>query len=318
MSTDGGLTYPYTLAETTLNDGSHEIVLPDVVTNTGRIRVSALGNIFYAINSQDFSTTLDDIVLTVDQLDYSVCQNDSVTSPIIYETSTKFTDTAVFSSENEPNGLSVSFSPTSATSTNTSVEATFLASGDLVAGTYPVDIVATSPERSQKLTYNIKTFSPDFEPLNLSTPDDGATIQRLTATLQWESQSNADDYVLEIATDSSFSEIYLATNIETSSAVISGLTGDTTYYWRVAPNNFCGSGTPGVAYSFTTPNHKGAVDLPVTISEDGENTVTSVLTINENLRITDLNVHLAVSHTYPQDLRINLSIASWCLSGPVG
>ena len=119
--------------------------------------------------------------------------------------------------------------------------------------------MATSPERSQKLTYNIKTFSPDFEPLNLSTPDDGATIQRLTATLQWESQSNADDYVLEIATDSSFSEIYLATNIETSSAVISGLTGDTTYYWRVAPNNFCGSGTPGVAYSFTTPNHKGAV-----------------------------------------------------------
>jgi len=307
MSTDGGLTYPYSLAETTANDGSHEIVLPDVVTNTGRIRVSALGNIFYAINTQDFSTTLDDIVLTVDQLDYSVCQNDSVTSPIIYETSTKYTDTAVFSSENEPSGLSVSFSPTSATSTNTSVEATFFASSDLAAGTYPVDIVATSPERSQKLTYNIKTFSPDFESLNLSTPDDGATIQRLTATLQWESQSNADDYVLEMATDSSFSEIYLFTNIESNSAVIKGLTGDTTYYWRVSPNNFCGSGTPGATFSFTTPNHKGAVDLPLAISAEGENTVTSVLTVNENLRITDLNVHLAVSHTYPQDLRINLA-----------
>ncbi|MGY8863424.1 MAG: reprolysin-like metallopeptidase, partial [Pseudomonadales bacterium] len=89
MSTDGGLTYPYSLAERATNDGSHEIILPDVVTNTARIRVAAVGNIFYAINAQDFSTTLDDIVLTVDQLNYGVCQNDSVTSPIIYETSTK-------------------------------------------------------------------------------------------------------------------------------------------------------------------------------------------------------------------------------------
>ena len=307
MSTDGGLTYPYSLAETATNDGSHEIILPDVVTNTARIRVAAVGNIFYAINAQDFSTTLDDIVLTVDQLNYGVCQNDSVTSPIIYETSTKFTDTAIFSSANAPSGLSVEFDPTSATSTNTSVEVTFFASEDLATGTYPIDIVATSPERTQRLTYSIQNFSPNFDVLNLSSPEDGITIERLIATLQWDAQSNADDYVLEIATDPSFSDIRLSINIESNSAVIKGLTGDTTYYWRVSPNNFCGSGTPGAAFSFTTPNHKGAVDLPVAISADGENTVSSVLTINENLRITDLNVHLAVSHTYPQDLRINLA-----------
>tara|TARA_B100000767_G_scaffold136544_1_gene129346 strand:- start:99 stop:7694 length:7596 start_codon:yes stop_codon:yes gene_type:complete len=306
MSTDGGLTYPYSLAETATNDGSHEIILPDVVTNTARIRVAAVGNIFYAINAQDFSTTLDDIVLTVDQLNYGVCQNNSVTSPIIYETSTKFTDTAIFSSANGPSGLSVEFDPTSATSTNTSVEVTFSASEDLAAGTYPIDIVATSPERTQRLTYSIQNFSPNFDVLNLSSPEDGITIERLIATLQWDAQSNADDYVLEIATDPSFSDIRLSINIESNSAVIKGLTGDTTYYWRVSPNNFCGSGTPGAAFSFTTPNHKGALDLPVAISADGENTVTSVLTINENLRITDLNVHLAVSHTYPEDLRINL------------
>jgi|TARA_B110000483_G_scaffold232747_1_gene300719 subtilisin-like proprotein convertase family protein len=307
MSTDGGLTYPYSLAERATNDGSHEIILPDVVTNTARIRVAAVGNIFYAINAQDFSTTLDDIVLTVDQLNYGVCQNDSVTSPIIYETSTKFTDTAIFSSANAPSGLSVEFDPTSATSTNTSVEVTFSASEDLATGTYPIDIVATSPERTQRLTYSIQNFSPNFDVLNLSSPEDGITIERLIATLQWDAQSNADDYVLEIATDPSFSDIRLSINIESNSAVIKGLTGDTTYYWRVSPNNFCGSGTPGAAFSFTTPNHKGAVDLPVAISADGENTVSSVLTINENLRITDLNVHLAVSHTYPQDLRINLA-----------
>ena len=176
MSTDGGLTYPYVLAESVANNGSHEVIIPDVVSDSARIRVASVGNIFYAINSQNFGTTRDDIVLTVNQLDFSVCQNDSVTSSIIYETATKYTDTAVFAAENGPTGLSVAFDPTSATSTNTSVEVTFSAASDLPAGTYPVDVVATSPQRTQQVTYNIKNFSPDFEVLNLSAPADGETI----------------------------------------------------------------------------------------------------------------------------------------------
>jgi subtilisin-like proprotein convertase family protein len=307
MSTDSGLTYPYSLAENTVNDGSHEITMPDVVTSTARIRVAAVGNIFYAINTQDFGITRDDIVLTVNQLDYSVCQNNSVVSPVIYETATKYTDVALFSAENGPSGLSVAFNPTSATTTNTSVEVTFSAAGDLAAGTYPVDVVATSPERTQRVTYNIKNFSPDFEILNLSAPVNGSTIGRLNTTLQWEAQSNADNYVLEIASDQDFNDILLTRTVSTNSSVVKGLAGETVYYWRVAPSNFCGSGTAGAAYSFITPDQIGAVDLPKAIADVADTRVTSVLTVAENLRITDVNVYLGISHTWPQDLTVTLT-----------
>ncbi|MDA8879476.1 M12 family metallo-peptidase, partial [Porticoccaceae bacterium] len=79
LSVDGGLTYPYTLAENINNDGSHTVFLPDVVTSAARVRVDAVDNVYYAINARDFSITRDDIVLTYDELDYAVCNNESTT-----------------------------------------------------------------------------------------------------------------------------------------------------------------------------------------------------------------------------------------------
>ena len=307
MSTDGGLTYPYQLADNVPNNGSHEVLMPDVATSTARIKVEAVGNIFYAINSQDFSLTRDGFLLTVDQLDYGVCQNNSVDASIIFESAPSFTDTSVFSAENVPIGLEVNFNPTSVSENNTPVDITFSADGDLPAGIYPVDIVATSPQNIQRLTYNIQNYSPEFEDLYLLAPVDGVLLERLNVTLQWEEQGNADSYILEIASDAEFENVLVRRTVVGGSTIVRDLIGNTLHYWRVAPNNFCGSGAPGPAYSFTTPNHRAATDLPLPIPETGANTVTSVLTVSENLRITDVNVYLEVSHTYVQDLTVTLT-----------
>lgn len=55
LSTDGGLTFPYLLAENTPNDGSESITAPDVISLNCRIMVEAVGNIFYALNSKTFA-----------------------------------------------------------------------------------------------------------------------------------------------------------------------------------------------------------------------------------------------------------------------
>jgi len=308
MSVDGGQTYPYLLASAVPNNGSYEVTMPDVVTTTARIKVSPIGNVYYSVNTQDFSTTIDDIVLTVDQLDYGVCQGDSVISNILYETNTKYSDTAVFTAENVPDGMTVSFNPTSATQHNTSIAATFSSADNLSAAVYPIDVVATSPERTQRLTYQIQNFSrEEFEEVSLNTPNNQSTLSRLYTTLEWASQANATSYEVQIASDESFDDILLTREVDGTSTEIRGLSRNTTYYWRVVPKNFCGSGSAGASFSFVTPNHLAAADLPVAIFDNTTDvTYTSTLSVSENLRITDLNVYLGISHTWPQDLTISM------------
>lgn len=55
LSTDGGLTYPITLLEGTPNDGSQEITVPNLVSQTARVMVEAVGNVFFAINSKNIN-----------------------------------------------------------------------------------------------------------------------------------------------------------------------------------------------------------------------------------------------------------------------
>ncbi len=56
LSTDGGYTYPYTLSASTANDGSQNVTLPAGVTSsTARVKVEALGNIFFSISPTNFT-----------------------------------------------------------------------------------------------------------------------------------------------------------------------------------------------------------------------------------------------------------------------
>ena len=57
LSTDGGSTYPVTLVSNTPNDGSEQVLLPATATNTARIRIVAVNNIFFDISNNNFKIT---------------------------------------------------------------------------------------------------------------------------------------------------------------------------------------------------------------------------------------------------------------------
>lgn len=53
LSVDGGATYPHALASATPNDGSEVVTLPSVSSSSARIRVRAVGNVFFDISDDD-------------------------------------------------------------------------------------------------------------------------------------------------------------------------------------------------------------------------------------------------------------------------
>ena len=54
LSIDAGETYPYVLAAGTPNDGSQPVSLPHVGTTEARIKVEAVGNVFFDVSDADF------------------------------------------------------------------------------------------------------------------------------------------------------------------------------------------------------------------------------------------------------------------------
>lgn len=65
LSTDGGQSFPITILASTPNDGTESITVPNNTTTQARIKIEAVGNIFFDINNVNFTITANPNARTV-------------------------------------------------------------------------------------------------------------------------------------------------------------------------------------------------------------------------------------------------------------
>lgn len=313
LSLNGGVTFPDTLATNVLNNGAHKFVVPGALTTSARIMVKASDNIFLAVNSTDFEITESEIVLNFSELEYDVCQPNSISTSFDYETYLGFNEEVVFSVFSAPANLIVSFTPPTAT-VDTAVDLVLSSTENVPEGNHQVVVLATSASISRMVALDLNVFDSVFTDVVLTSPTDGLVDASVSSELQWEADPTYTSYELEIAIDAAFTNVVESITLSSNTYLPQNLQNETAYFWRVKPINACGEGTFSAAFSFTTIefncDNKSAAGLPIEISSVGTPTVTSKISFFEDLILADLNVNLEIDHTFLSDLSVRLTSPS--------
>lgn len=179
-------------------------------------------------------------------------------------------------------------------------------------GVYTVGVTGSNGTESETRYVTLKVLSPNFTPFVSVSPTNGQTSIGSTVTLNWQPDVNAENYIVELATDVTFYNIIRTSTTTQTSFTVSNLNDQTVYYWRVKPSNRCGAATQFGFSSFQTgllfctipfnaTNYNNAV-----IGTVANSIATVPLTISGGYTIGDLNVRLNISHTWIQDMTINL------------
>lgn len=310
LSIDGGLTFPTTLSMNVPNDGEHDIVVPSSPTTTARIMIKASSNVFYAVNSADFTITESEVVLNFSELEFDVCQPNSVATTFDYETYLGFNEEVTFSVFSAPTNLVVTFTPPIAT-VDTAVDLVLSGTGNVPEGNHQVVVLATSASISRMVALDLNIFDSVFANAVLTSPSNGMVDASVSSELQWEADPTYTSYGLEIALDAAFTNIIENVTLPDNTYSPQNLQNETTYFWRVKPINVCGEGVFGSAFSFTTIefscDNKAAIGLPLEISTIGTPTVISKIAFFEDLTLADLNVNLDIDHSFLSDLAVSLT-----------
>jgi len=136
-----------------------------------------------------------------------------------------------------------------------------------------------------------------------SFPANGETGLALTDTLTWSTVNGATSYEVQVSTSSTFATILIEdSTLTTAIKIISGLTSNTTYYWRVQAKNAGGVSGYTSAYSFATIGMKLINGGTFSMGEVGiAETVHSVTLSSFNMDTTDVTQadYLAVMGVTP-------------------
>ena len=284
LSVDGGISFPIMIKANTANDGSEDVIIPNNVSTSARIMIEAVDNIFYNVNTSNFTinSTEPTFILTETSGSQTVCNSENQTAiyNLNFDFINDYSESVTFSASGQPTGSNVTFSATSVNGDET-VTMTVSNLEGVTAQFYPIDIEASSSTITKNIGLELSVLSTTFSEQTLSSPENNATNLILTETLVWSLDVNAGSYDLQVATDALFTNIIVEENTIAALYTLNAsdnLLESTSYYWRVKAKNICGESNYSTVYSFTTQDCSNCTSMGSSASAD--NTSTTLVKFN--------------------------------------
>ncbi|MFY0602378.1 MAG: S8 family serine peptidase [Flavobacteriaceae bacterium] len=313
---------PWRLANVTTNEKGDNVVDPfervDVGVGSGEYTITVTHKGTLSSGSQRFSLILtgtsSDFTISTSEPKVEACAASNAQFSFNYRQAAPTTTN--FSAANMPAGVTANFS-TNSLSADDTFTVTFENLAGLDPGTYDVDVVGDNGVVTKTETVQIVIFKDDFtgNPMVLSAPADelkGVTTSQLE--LSWNSNLNAQSYLVQVSDTPSFSNIISSSTETGLSYTVSGLTDNTVYYWRVKPQNTCGTNSEfSAARSFQT----GGSDCTYTYTAtdfssafvnalQANQTASVPISVTDDVVIDKITANVTIDHTNVSNLRVFL------------
>jgi hypothetical protein len=272
LSTDAGQTFSVILKDSTANDGSETITVPNNVSNTCRIKVEAIGNIFFDINNAAIRILAPLApsfnIAAVNNTPAGICSPDSASFNVSFSAILGFNDLITLSATNVPAGANVVFS--SATALPGETVQMKVSSQGLSAGAKNLNVVGTSGSIVKSAALSFTVVTPVTASTSFTAPSNGQINVNPNTPFTWSTAAGAAGYRMQIASDSNFNAMVLDTTIVGSgstSYVPSGLPSGTKLYAKINAYNACGNGPVSTFISFTTGIKPNAPSTLILLSQ---------------------------------------------------
>ncbi len=232
LSTDGGISFPTVLLASTPNDGSQVITVPSVITSQARVKVEAVGNIFFDIGNVNFNITA-----------APTCTDPyGLTSTAVTASSANLNWSAVAGANNYNAEYKLTASSTWSPAATATTSTTISLTGLQPATAYDWRVQANCTGVSSGfITSQFTTLSNGV--CNPATGLYTSAVTYNSATANWTSVPGATGYDVEIKKVNDAAWTVLSTGQPGTSRNISSLSTGTDYEWRVRANCTSNSGS---------------------------------------------------------------------------